>query len=133
MLSSLFVTGFIAFIAAFVAANLKPRWLRFGVYLLGAMFLAGSDWATGFDFAKQFLADALLLGVIVVGVSRVIRFNVLGCLLIVAMLTLLGAAAQLLSQPDAFYRVNGYAVIVMMLVLLAWPLSLWRLRASTTT
>ncbi len=57
----------------------------------------------------------ILLGVIVFGVSRVIRFNVLGCLLIVALLTLLGAAAQLLSQPDAFYRTNGYAVIVMML------------------
>jgi membrane protease YdiL (CAAX protease family) len=133
LISSLLLTGFIAFIAAFVAAIFKARWLRVGVFLLGAMFLAGSDWATSTDFAKQFLADAILLGVIVFGVSRVIRFNVLGCLLIVALLTLLGAAAQLLTQPDAFYRANGYAVIVMMLVLLAWPLSLWRMRASTTT
>jgi membrane protease YdiL (CAAX protease family) len=133
LLSSLYLTGLIAFIAAFVAAILKARWLRVGVFLLGAMFLAGSDWATGADFAKQFLGDAILLGVIVGGVSRVMRFNVLGCLLIVALLALLGAAAQLLAQPDSFYRVNGYAVIVMMLVLLAWPLSLWQIRASTTT
>jgi membrane protease YdiL (CAAX protease family) len=132
VISSLFLTGFIAFIAAFVAAVLSARWLRFGVFLLGAMFLAGSDWATGIDFAKQFLAEAILLGVIVGGVSRVIRFNVLGCLLIVALLALLGAAAQLLPEPDAFYRANGYVVVVMMLVLLAWPLSVWRMRASST-
>jgi len=56
---------------------------------------------------------------------------VLGCLLAVALLTLLAAAAQLLRQPDAFYRANGYAVIVMMFLLLAWPLSVWRMRAST--
>jgi hypothetical protein len=97
------------------------------------MFLAGGDWATGADFAKQFLAEAILLGVIVFGVSRVIRFNVLGCLLIVALLALLGAAVSLLEQPEAFYRANGYAVIVMMLVLLAWPLLLWRMRASATS
>jgi membrane protease YdiL (CAAX protease family) len=133
VISSLFVTGFIAFITAFMAAVLKPRWLRVGVFLLGAMCLAGSDWATGTDFAKQFLADAILLGVIVFAVSRVIRFNVLGCLLVVALLALLGAAVQLLSQPGAFYRVNGYAVVAMMLLLLAWPLSVWRIRASSAT
>jgi uncharacterized membrane protein YfcA len=131
-ISSLFLTGFIAFIAAFVTAVLKARWLRFGVFLLGAMFLAGSDWATGTDFAKQFLVDAILLGVIVFGVRRIIRFNVLGCLLIVALLALLGAAAQLLPQPDAFYRANGYVLVVIMVVLLALPLSVSRLRASTT-
>jgi membrane protease YdiL (CAAX protease family) len=133
VISSLFVTGLIAFIAAFVSDVLKARWLRFGIFLLGAMFLAGGDWATGADFAKQFLAEAILLGVIVFGVSRVIRFNVLGCLLIVALLALLGAAVSLLEQPEAFYRANGYAVIVMMLVLLAWPLLLWRMRASATS
>lgn len=131
VISSLFLTGFIVFIAAFVAGVLKARWLRFGIFLLGAMFLAGSDWATGADFAKQFLVEAILLGAIVFGVSKVIRFNVLGCLLIVALLALLGAAAQLLPQPDAFYRTNGYAVIVMILMLLALPPIVWRMRAST--
>jgi membrane protease YdiL (CAAX protease family) len=131
--SSLFVTGVIAFVAAFVASTVRARWLRFSLFFLGAMFLAGSDWATGIDFAKQFLADAILLGVIVFGISRVIRFNVLGCLLIVTLLALLGAAAQLLPQPDAFYRTNGYAVVAMMLMLLALPLIVWRMRTSTTT
>ena len=133
VISSLFLTGLIAFIAAFVAAVLKARWLRFGVFVLGAMFLAGSDWATGTDFAKQVLVDAILLGVIVFGVRRVIRFNVVGCLLIVALLALLGAAAQLLPQPDAFYRTNGYILMVIMLVMLSWPLIVWRMRASAAT
>jgi len=131
LISSLFVSGLIVFIAAFVAAVLKARWLRYGMLLLGAMFLTGSDWATGIDFAKQFLAEAILLGLIVFGVSRVIRFNVLGCILIVALLSLLGAAAQLLEQPDAFYRANSYAVILLMVFLLGWPFTVWRMRAST--
>jgi hypothetical protein len=133
VISGLLLAGLIAFIAAFVAAVLKARWLRFAVFLLGAMFLAGSDWATGTDFAKQFLVDAILLGVIVFGVRRVIRFNVVGCLLIVALLALLGAAAQLLPQPDAFYRTNGYILMVIMLVMLSWPLIVWRMRASAAT
>jgi hypothetical protein len=130
LISGLFLTGVVAFVAAFVASVLRARWLRFTLFLLGAMFLTGSGWGNGTDFAKQFLAEAILLGVIVFGVRRVMRFNVLGCLLAVALLTLLAAAAQLLEQPDAFYRANGYAVILMMLLLLAWPLSVWRMRAS---
>jgi hypothetical protein len=95
------------------------------------MYLTGSGWENGTDFAKQFLAEAILLGVIVFGVRRVIRFNMMGCLLVVALLPLLAAAAQLLGQPDAFYRTNGYAVVLMMILLLAWPLAAWRMRAAT--
>jgi hypothetical protein len=132
LIGSLFLTGVIAFVAAFVASVLRARWLRFALFLLGALFLTGSGWGNGTDFAKQFLAEAILLGVMVFAVRRVMRFNVLGCLLVVALLSLLAAAAQLLGQPDAFYRENGYAVIVMMLLLLLWPLAVWRMPASVT-
>jgi membrane protease YdiL (CAAX protease family) len=128
LISGLFLAGVIAFVAAFVASVLRARWMRFALFLLGAMFLTGSGWVTGTDFLKQFLAEAILLGVIVFAVRRVVRFNVLGCLLGVALLALLAAAAELLGQPEAFYRRNGYAVIVVMLLLLAWPLSRWRMR-----
>jgi membrane protease YdiL (CAAX protease family) len=128
---SLFYTGLIALIAAFVASSLKSNWMRYLAFLLGVMFLAGSDWGNGADFAKQFVAEAILLGVIVAGVWRVIRFNMLGCLLIVALLALLGGAAQLLGQPDAFYRTNGYALLAVMVLLLGWPFAVWRMRAST--
>jgi hypothetical protein len=131
LVSSLFLTGVVGFVATFVASVLRARWLRFATFLLGAMYLTGSGWENGTDFAKQFLAEAILLGVIVFGVRRVMRFNVLGCLLVVALLTLLAAAAQLLGQPDAFYRTNGYAVVLLMILLIAWPLAVWRMRAAS--
>ena len=131
LVSSLFLTGVVGFVAAFVASILRARWLRFATFLLGAMYLTGSGWENGIDFAKQFLAEAILLGVIVFGVRRVVRFNMLGCLLAVALLTLLAGAAQLLGQADASYRANGYAVVLMMILLLAWPLAVWRMRAAS--
>ncbi|MGH9743780.1 MAG: hypothetical protein ACRD51_15660, partial [Candidatus Acidiferrum sp.] len=131
LISSLLLTGLIALVAGFVAGVLRARWLRYGLFLLGALSMTGSAWGNGADFAKQFLAEALILAVIVFAVRRVIRFNVLGCVLVVACLTLLGAATELLAQPDAFYRTNGYAVVLLVLMLLGWPVSVWRMRAST--
>jgi hypothetical protein len=131
LVSSLLVAGLIVFLAAFVASELRARGLRFLVFLLGVMFLTGSEWGNRFDFAKQFLGEAILLGVIVFAVHRIIRFNVLGCILVVALLGLLAAAAQMLAQPEAFYRTNGYALVVLMVLLVAWPFSVWRMRAAT--
>ena len=131
LIGSLFVTGLIAFSGAFLASVIRARWLRFLFFVLGVMVLAGSDWGNGIDFAKQCVGAAILLGVIVFGVGRVMRFNVLGCLLVVALLSLSGAATQLLAQPDAFYRTNGYAVVLAIGLVLALPLSAWKLRAAT--
>ena len=39
-------------------------------------------------------------------------------------------AAELLAQPNAFYRSNGYAVLIALVLLYAWPLATWRLQAS---
>ena len=131
LISSLFVTGFIAFVAAFVVSVLRARWLRFSLFVLGVLSLTGSSWGNGTDFAIRFLGEAILLGVLMFGVRRVMRFNVLGCLLVAACISLLGAAAQLLGQPNSFYRANGYAVVMMIGLLLAWPFAAWRMRAST--
>ncbi|HTQ58578.1 MAG TPA: CPBP family intramembrane glutamic endopeptidase [Candidatus Solibacter sp.] len=131
LISSLLLTGMIALVAGFVAGVLRARWLQYGLFLLGALSLTGSGWGNGADFAKQFLAEALILAVIVFAVRRVICFNILGCVLVVACLTLLGSATELLSQPDAFYRTNGYAAVLLILLLFGWPLSVWRMRAST--
>jgi hypothetical protein len=54
------------------------------------------------------------------------RFNLLGCFLVVAGTSLLGDAAELLSQPDSFYRSNGYAVLLALILLFAWPFFAWR-------
>jgi hypothetical protein len=51
-------------------------------------------------------------------------------LLIVGITSLASGAAELLGQPDRFYRLNGYAVIVALVLLLAWPLMNWRSAAG---
>jgi hypothetical protein len=60
------------------------------------------------------------------GVRYVMRFNILGCFLVIAGISLLGGTAELLSQPDSFYRANGYAVSLALILLFAWPFVAWR-------
>lgn len=128
VLRGLFLAGLVAFIAAFVASVAKAPWLRVLLFALGALALAGGDWGNSADFVKQLIQGAIFLGVIVFVVARVMRFNVLGCLLIVACLGLLGGVAQFIGQPDSFYSMNGYAMLLLMAALLAWPLVAWQTR-----
>jgi len=53
----------------------------------------------------------------VFGVQRLMRFNVLGCFLVVASTSLVSGAAELLGQPDPYYRANGYAVVLALVLL----------------
>jgi hypothetical protein len=126
----LLLTALVLAIAAFVAAQVPQPGLRILLFLFGALALVGGGWGSPADFAKQFLAKLLLLGVLVFGVHRVVRFNLLGCFLIVAGTSLLGGAAELLAQPDSFYRANGYAVLFGLVLLFAWPLAAWRMKAA---
>jgi membrane protease YdiL (CAAX protease family) len=125
---SLLFTGIVALVASFVAAQLRARWMRFLAFSLGALAMAGSEWGSPADFAKQWLAEMILLAVFVFGVRRVMRFNIFGGFLVLAITSLSGEAAELLAQPDNFYRANGYAVLVGMVMLLAWPFLAWRRR-----
>jgi membrane protease YdiL (CAAX protease family) len=132
LVGGLYRAGVILFVAAFLAAIIKARWLRLAFFVLGAMYLAGSEWGNGADFAKQFVVRAILLAVAVFGVRRILRFNVLGTILVVACTTLVGAAAELLGQQEAFYRLNGYVVVAVILAVLAYPLVRWRMEGSET-
>ena len=78
------------------------------------------------DFAKQWIAEVVLLAILVFGVRYVMRFNILGCFLIVGVTALSSGAAELLGQPNQFYKWNGYGVIFALVLLLGWPLWLWR-------
>jgi hypothetical protein len=127
----LFMTGVVAAVAAFIAAQIRQTWLRVLLLLGGALALVGGGWGDPADFGKQFLARLILLGVLAFGVQYVMRFNILGCFLVVAGTSLFGGAAELLAQPDSFYRTNGYAILLMLVLLFAWPLAAWRLRGAT--
>jgi membrane protease YdiL (CAAX protease family) len=126
----LFLTGLVALLASFIATQLRPRWLRFSLFLLGALSLTGGNWGSPADLMKQFITKAILLAVVIFGIRRIMRFNILGCFLVLAGTSLLAGASELLRQPDAFYGANGYAVLLALFLLLAWPLSAWRMRTT---
>jgi Type II CAAX prenyl endopeptidase Rce1-like len=130
LLHGLFTTGIVVAIAAFLAAHVRQTWLRTLLLLSGALALVGGGWGSPADLAKQFLARLILLAVLAFGVQFVMRFNLLGCFLVVAGTSLVSGAAELLAQPDAFYRVNGFAVLLALVLLFAWPLVTPRTRRS---
>jgi hypothetical protein len=123
-----FKTGIVALLAGFIAAEVRPHWLRFSLFLLGALAFVGSDWTSSVDFWRQFLVRVLALAVIVLGVRRIMRFNILGCFLLVVGSSLLSGALSLLQQPEASYRANGYLVLGALVLLFAWPFVVWRMR-----
>jgi hypothetical protein len=130
LLHGLFTTGIVVAISAFLAAHVRQTLLRILLLVSGALALVGGGWGSPADLAKQFLARLILLAVLAFGVRFVMRFNLLGCFLVVAGTSLVSGAAELLAQPDAFYRANGYAVLLALLLLFAWPLVAPRTRRS---
>jgi hypothetical protein len=127
---SLFYTGLVAAVASFVAAQVRQPGLRVLLFLMGALALTGGNWGSAAGLAQGFLTQLILLSVLAFGVRYVMRFNILGCFLIIAGTSLFGGAAELLSQPDPFYRANGYAVLLVFVLFFAWPFVAWRRRGS---
>jgi len=125
LLRSLLDTGVVALAASFVAGQIRAVWLRALVFAVGALALMPGNWGSAADFVKQWVAELMLLGVIVLGVRYVMRFNILGCFLVVALTALGSAAGALVQQPDVFYRWNGYAVLIAVLLLLVWTFLKW--------
>jgi membrane protease YdiL (CAAX protease family) len=128
LLESLRMTGFVVVIASFVAAKARQPWLRFLLFFVGVLAVVGGGWGSPADFAKQFIARLILLGVLVFGVRRLMRFNLLGCFLVIAGTSLFSGATELLAQPDALFRANGCAVLLGLVLLFAWPVVAWRLQ-----
>jgi hypothetical protein len=121
----------VALAAAFIGAELRARWLRLLLFL-GTPACLVSNWGSPADFLKQFLGGLIVFGVVVFGIRQVVRFNILGIFLVACCTTLLGGAAEFLGQPGAFYRYNGYLLMLALIVLLGWPLVSWRLRSNAT-
>lgn len=132
LIHGLFMTGIVVAIASFVAAHARQPLLRFSILVAGALALTGGGWGSSADLGKQFLGRLILLTALVFGVQRLMRFNILGCFLVVASTSLVSGAAELLGQPDSFYRANGYAVLLALVLLFIWPLAAWRLRTRAT-
>jgi hypothetical protein len=135
LVAGLGAVGVIALAAGFIGSEVRHRSLRILLFLLLAVCLVG-EWGNAGDFAKQLLGRVILLGVVWLATERLVRFNVLAYFLLAAGARLVGAAWELLSQPNAFYRGNGLTVAAAILALLLWPLWAWRTakqRDSTST
>jgi membrane protease YdiL (CAAX protease family) len=130
VLYAFFFTAVLLLGAAFVAAEIRVRWLRLLLFVaVAAAFVL--SWGSAADFLMQFLSTCILLAVVVFGMRTIVRFNMLGLFLIVTCTGLLAAAVELLGQPDTFYRINGYGLLCAIVVLLAWPLLSWRLAGNS--
>jgi len=129
LVRGLLLTGTFALAAAFLGAELRVRWLRLVLFITLAAALV-SDWGSAGDFMKQFLTSLLIFGVVVFGFRRVVRFNLLGCLLAVVSVALLGGTLELVSQSDGFYRTQGHLVLTALVLLLSWPLVAWRINSE---
>jgi membrane protease YdiL (CAAX protease family) len=129
ILRALVVTGLIALISSFLGAELRVRWLRLLLFLaLAASFV--SSWGSAADFLLQFIATIIVLAIIVFGIRRIARFNMLGWFLVIASTGLFSGALELLSQPNRFYQLQGYIVSAAVTLLLLWPLITWRVKPT---
>jgi hypothetical protein len=126
LLHGLMYMGLVALIASFVASMIRPAWLKGLVFFAATFAVMPGNWGSPADFAKQWAAELILLTVLVLGVRYVMRFNIFGCFLTIGVIALASGAAELLGQPDRFYRLNGYGVVTALILLLAWPLAMWR-------
>jgi hypothetical protein len=126
LLHSLLYLGFVALAATFVASVLRPTWLKALVFFVATFAAMPSNWGSPADYAKQWIAETILLAVIVLGIRYVMRFNIFGCFLVVGVISLASGAAELLGEPNRFLRLNGYAVVAALVLLLGWPLMNWR-------
>ena len=131
LLDGLRITALVVLFASFLAAKIRWAWLRVLLFFLGVLAVVGGGWGSPADFTKQLLGQLILLGVLVFGVRYVMRFNLLGCFLVIAGTFLLSGAFELLAQPNAFYRANGYAVLLVLILLFAWPALAWRLNSMS--
>ena len=129
LLNRLLSTGLLALLASFIASELRSLRLRIPLFLLGVLALLG-NWGNTTELIFKLLTAALLLAVLVWGVSRVARFNLLGCFLVLAGKALVGAAAPLLAQPHPFYRASGYGILLAIGLFYLWVLMTWRLKTT---
>ena len=129
IVAGLFYTAIIGLASGFLGSELRARWARLLLFV-ATIALMVSDWGSPADYFKQFLFNAILLAFAIYGIRLVARFNLLGCFLLFLTVSLISVGSELLSQPDTYYRVQGYGVLFAVAVALALPLVAWRLNSG---
>jgi membrane protease YdiL (CAAX protease family) len=128
---SLFVAAALAAVSGFIKVFVRSGWQRVLLVTAGALAMVG-DWGSGADFLRQLALYAATIAFFWWGVSKVVRFNLLGYFLLLAVISLAGGALPLLQQPNSYLRSNGIAALAALAFLLLWPLIAWRRAASSS-
>ena len=132
ILHALLLTGVVGAVSGFLLAHCKSSVIR-GLLFAGASLAMVSGWGSPADFIKLWIARVVFLAVVVSGVSRVLRVNLLGYFLVLAVPSLILGADELLEQANRFYQLQGMIVIAALALLLAWPLAAWRFSSIKLT
>jgi membrane protease YdiL (CAAX protease family) len=126
----LFAVAMIAAVSGFIRVYVRGSWQRVLIVIAAALAMVG-NWGGGADFWRQFALSATTIAFCWWGISRIVRFNLLGYFLLLAVISLAGGALPLLQQPNSYFRSNGIAVLAALAVLVLWPLVAWRRAAAS--
>jgi hypothetical protein len=122
---SYFGVGGLALVLGFASWYVRRAWQQTALLLVAAALMV-PQWGSTADFLQSAGLTFVSLAVIWWGARKVVRFNLFGYFLAVALLLLAGPALDLLRQPNSFFRANGWALAASGVVLLLWPLMAWR-------
>ncbi|MFZ0821614.1 MAG: CPBP family intramembrane glutamic endopeptidase [Candidatus Acidiferrales bacterium] len=125
----LLVAAIIAAASGFITLFARTRLLRALLVVAGALAMIGG-WGSGADFLRQFALYAVTITFWWLAISKIVRFNLLGYFLLIAVISLASGALPLLQQPNSYLRTNGVAVLASLALLMLWPLIAWRRAAS---
>ena len=125
MAAGFLAVGVLGLAAGLIAAHVRGKWMRAGLMILYAVLMA-TNVATPGAFFREAAFQLLLVAALWYGVAHIARFNVLGYVLLAAMLTLVPGAIDLLEQPNSYLHANGYAVLAIAIGILVWPLMRWQ-------
>jgi membrane protease YdiL (CAAX protease family) len=123
--ASFAIVGMAGLAAALVATYVRTLWMRIGLLILVAVLITNNVITPG-SFLREAMFHLVALTALWFGITRIARFNVMGYLLLAAMIVALPGASEMLQQPSGYFHANGYAVILFAVGLLAAPLLLWR-------
>jgi membrane protease YdiL (CAAX protease family) len=119
------MAGFIGLAAGLIAAYVRPTWMRAALLVLVATLMT-TNVASPAAFFREAFVHLVTVLVLWFGVTRLVRFNVLGYFLLAAMLSLVPSAIELLQQPNSYFHANGYAIVASAIAILVWPLLRWQ-------
>jgi len=129
--SLIFYVAAVAALSGFIAVRMKGAWLR-ALLMVVAAVASINGWGSAGDFAQEFLIQFAAIALVWWGVSRIVRFNLLGYFLLGATLMLFDEGTSLLRQPNAYLHHNGVIVLSALVMLLLWPAIAWH-RSSTSS